>query len=274
MNWLTGMFGVEKPIIAMCHLQALPGDPAYDRAGGMAKVVDLAQRDLECLQEGGVDGVMFSNEFSLPYLTKVKPETTAAMARVIGEVRRAIRVPYGVNVLWDPIASIELAAATDAQFMREIVTGVYASDFGLWNTNVGETMRRRAALAPELRMLFNIVPEAASYLGSRNPVDIARSTVFNTRPDALCVSGLTAGVETDTQLMAQIKKAVPDTVVLCNTGCRVDNVERQLAVADGAVVGTAFKIDGRFENLVDPARVRDFMDKVKSIRRATGTAPA
>jgi uncharacterized protein len=274
MNWLSNMFGVQKPIIAMCHLQALPGDPAYDRAGGMTKVVDLAARDLECLQAGGVDGVMFSNEFSLPYLTKVKPETTAAMARVIGEIRRAIRVPYGVNVLWDPIASIELAAATDAQFMREIITGVYASDFGLWNTNVGETMRRRAALAPDLRMLFNIVPEAASYLGSRTSVDIARTTVFNNRPDALCVSGLTAGAETDTQLMAQIKKAVPGTAVLCNTGCRVDNVERQLKVADGAVVGTAFKIDGRFENLVDPARVREFMDKVKSIRPAAAKAHA
>lgn len=268
MNWLSDMFGAPKPIIAMCHLQALPGDPAYDRAGGMAKVVELAARDLECLQAGGVDGVMFSNEFSLPYLTKVKPETTAAMARVIGELRRAIRVPFGVNVLWDPIASIELAAATDAQFMREIVTGVYASDFGLWNTNAGETMRRRAALAPELRMLFNIVPEAASYLGSRTSVDIARTTVFNNRPDALCVSGLTAGVETDTQLMSEIKKAVPDTIVLCNTGCRVDNIERQLKVADGAVVGTAFKVDGRFEKLVDPARVREFMDKVKSIRPA------
>jgi uncharacterized protein len=274
MNWLCDMFGTPKPIIAMCHLQALPGDPGYDRAGGMAKVVELAARDLEGLQAGGVDGVMFSNEFSLPYLTKVKPETTAAMARVIGELRRAIRVPYGVNVLWDPIASIELAAATDAQFMREIVTGVYASDFGLWNTNAGETMRRRAALAPDLRVLFNIVPEAASYLGSRTPVDIARTTVFNNRPDALCVSGLTAGAETDTQLMAEIKKAVPDTIVLCNTGCRVDNVERQLKVADGAVVGTAFKADGRFDNLVDPARVREFMDKVKSIRPAAAKAPA
>ena len=266
MTWLKDMFGVEKPIIAMCHLQALPGDPSFDRAGGMAKVVDLALHDLRHLQDGGVDGVMFSNEFSLPYLTKVRPETTAAMARVIGEIRRDITVPFGVNVLWDPIASIDLAAATGALFVREIITGVYASDFGLWNTNVGETVRHRAALAPELRLLYNIVPEAAAYLGTRSPVDIARTTVFNNGPDALCVSGLTAGAETDTQVMSQIKAAVPDTVVLCNTGCRIDNIERQLAVADGAVVGTTFKVDGRFANLVDPARVRAFMAKVRSLR--------
>ena len=266
MTWLKQTFGVEKPIIAMCHLQALPGDPSYDRVGGMAKVVELALHDLVHLQQGGVDAVMFSNEFSLPYLTKVLTETTAAMARVIGEIKHRITVPFGVNVLWDPIASIDLAAATDAIFMREIITGVYASDFGLWNTAVGETIRHKMHLAPNLRMLFNIVPEAASYLGTRTVADIARSTVFNNRPDALCVSGLTAGAETDTQVLTQVKSAVPDTIVFCNTGCRVDNIERQLEVSDGAVVATTFKVDGKFENLVDPARVRAFMDKVRAIR--------
>lgn len=266
MSWLEKMFGVRKPIIAMCHLQALPGDPHYDTGGGMRKVLDMALEDLTHLQEGGVDAVMFSNEFSLPYLTRVRPETTAAMARVIGELMPRIKVPFGVNVLWDPVASIDLAAATGAMFIREIISGVYASDFGLWNTNVGETIRHRARLAPDVRMLYNIVPEAASYLGNRDIVDIARSTVFNNRPDALCVSGLTAGVETDTQVLSSVKKAVPSTVVLCNTGCRIDNIERQLSVSDGAVVGSTFKYDGVFENQVDPVRVKAFMDKVKSLR--------
>ncbi|WP_319529675.1 BtpA/SgcQ family protein [uncultured Cohaesibacter sp.] len=269
MHWLKDTFQVEKPIIAMCHFQALPGDPEYDHKAGMSKVIDLALADLTRLQNGGVDAVMFSNEFSLPYLTKVKPETTAAMARVIGELMSEIKVPFGVNVLWDPIASIDLAAATGALFIREIMSGVYASDFGLWNTNVGETVRHKMRLAPDLKLLFNIVPEAASYLGNRTITDIARSTVFNNKPDALCVSGLTAGAETDSQILSSVKKAVPDTVVLCNTGCRVDNIERQLSISDGAVVGSTFKIDGVFENAVDEARVKEFMDKVKSIRSAT-----
>jgi uncharacterized protein len=266
MNWLNEVFGVKKPIIAMCHLQAMPGDPHYDAKAGMKNVIDKALQDLTNLQDGGVDAVMFSNEFSLPYLTKVRTETTAAMARVIGELMPSIKVPFGVNVLWDPIASIDLAAATGALFIREIISGVYASDFGLWNTAVGETVRHKARLAPDLRMLYNIVPEAASYLGNRTIIDIAKSTVFNNRPDALCVSGLTAGAETDTQILTTVKNAVPDTVLFCNTGCRLENIDRQLSVADGAVVGSTFKIDGKFENLVDPARVKAFMDKVKSLR--------
>ncbi|MNI67463.1 putative sgc region protein SgcQ [compost metagenome] len=115
-------------------------------------------------------------------------------------------------------------------------------------------------------MLFNIVPEASKYLADRDIVDIAKSTVFNNRPDALCVSGLTAGAETDSAVLSRVKKAVPETVVFCNTGCTVDTIERQLSIADGAVVGTTFKIDGKFDNLVDQKRVKAFMDKVKSIR--------
>ena len=146
----------------MCHFRALPGDPGYDTDGGMEKVVKLARRDFLALQEGGVDAVMFSNEFSLPYLRKVHPETTAAMARIIGELKRDIKIPYGVNVLWDPYASLDLAAATGALFIREIMSGVYASDFGLWDTNSGEVARHRTRLGlKKMKMLFNIVPEAA-----------------------------------------------------------------------------------------------------------------
>ncbi len=267
MGWMKELFQVEKPIIAMCHLQALPGDPNYDEAGGMDRVVSCARRDLLALQDGGVDGVMFSNEFSLPYLTRVEPITIAAMAEVIGELKEEIRIPYGVNCLWDPIASLDLAKATGGQFIREIISGVYASDFGLWNTNAGATARHRARIgAGNVRMLFNIVPEAAKYLGDRDIREIARSTEFNHQPDALCVSGLTAGSETDTQILKQVKDVVRHTPVLCNTGCNADNIARQLAVADGAVCATTFKVDGIFENAVDPARVKAFMDRVKEIR--------
>jgi membrane complex biogenesis BtpA family protein len=267
MSWLTDVFRVEKPVIAMCHFQALPGDPRYDREKGMAWVVEKARADLIALQNGGVDGVMFSNEFSLPYLTKVEPVTYTAMARIIGELKRIICIPYGVNVLWDPVASIDLAMAVDAYFVREIFTGVYASDFGIWNTNCGEAVRHQHRIgAQNVKLLFNIVPEAAVYMGNRKIEDIARSTVFNNHPDALCVSGLTAGAETDTSILKSVKAVAGDTPVFANTGVRLSNVEVQLAVADGAVTGTAFKKDGDFFNPVDEGRVKEFMDKVKELR--------
>ena len=268
MSWLTDIFKVKKPVIAMCHFQALPGDPRYDHEKGMVWVMEKARSDLLALQKGGVDAVMFSNEFSLPYLTKVEPVTYTAMARIIGELKKDITIPYGVNVLWDPAASIDLAMATDASFVREIFTGVYASDFGIWNTNCGEVIRHQYQIgAQKVKLLFNIVPEAAVYMGDRKIEDIARSTVFNDLPDALCVSGLTAGAATDTSILMKVKEAVPDTPIFVNTGVRLANVEEQLAVADGAVTGTTFKKDGAFFNPVDEERVKAFMDKVKEFRK-------
>ena len=267
MQWITDLFGTKKPIVAMCHLRALPGDPHYDAAGGMDHVVDMARKDLAALTAGGVDAVMFSNEFSLPYLRKVRPETTAAMARVIGELMGDIKIPFGVNVLWDPYASLDLAAATGALFIREIMSGVYASDYGLWDTDSGAIARHRTALnLPNVKMFYNIVPEAARYLADRGIAEIAKTTVFNNRPDVICVSGIMAGETTDDAILKTVKDAVPDTAVFANTGCKTETIARILSVADGAVVGTAFKKDGVFENFVDANRVTAFMDAVRRTR--------
>jgi membrane complex biogenesis BtpA family protein len=268
-TWVKEVFGTEKPIIGMCHMRAMPGDPGYDAGRGLEWVFDAARSDLMALQAGGIDAVMFSNEFSLPYLTKVETITVACMASVIAELKPFIKVPLGVNVLWDPGASIDLAMATGALFVREIFTGVYGSDFGLWNTNAGEVIRhRRAVAADHVRLLFNIVPEAAVYLGNRDVADIARSTVFNAQPDALCVSGLTAGVEASAQTLRLVKEAVPETPVFANTGVRLDNVAELLPLADGAIVGTAFKTDGYTWNPVEAERVRAIMQEVKQLRKA------
>ena len=267
MSWLKEVIGTEKAIIAMCHMQAMPGDPGYDGQKGMDWVIKKMYDDLIALQNGGVDSVMFSNEFSLPYMTKVDTITVASMATAIGELKRYIKIPFGVNVLWDGEKTLDLAKACGADFVREIYSGVYASDFGMWNTDFGRVARHRKSIdAGNVKLIFNILPDAAKYLADRDIVEIAKSTVFNCKADALCVSGLTAGSETNSQILKRVKDTVPDTVVLANTGCRPDTIEAQLSVADGAVVGTTFKVDGKFENGVDEKRVREFMSIVKKFR--------
>jgi membrane complex biogenesis BtpA family protein len=266
-SWIHDLFGVEKPIIGMCHLYAMPGDPKFNQEKGMEWVVDCGRKDLLALQNGGVDAVMFSNEFSLPYLTEVPTVTVAAMARVITELKPEIKIPFGVNVLWDPTASLDLAVTVDARFVREIFTGAYASDFGIWNTNCGRVVRHQYEIgARDVRLLFNIVPESASYLSERKIADIARSTVFNTEPDALCVSGLTAGSVTSSDVLLAVKEAVPEVPVFANTGVKLENVSQQLSIADGAVVGSTFKESGNTWNPVDEVRVRDFMNAVFELR--------
>ena len=266
-NWLNEVFDAPKPVIGMCHLPALPGDPGYDAVGGMDKILAHARREIGSLQDGGIDGILISNEFSLPYLTQTEPITAVAMARVIGEIRSELQVPFGVNVLWDAVASIDLAMATGASFVREVFTGVYASDFGMWNTDVGRAARHRVRVGAQgVRLLYNIVPEGATYVATREIDRMTRSTVFNGAPDGLCVSGLTAGAGTDTPTLRTVKENAGDVPVFVNTGVRPDTVAESLQYADAAIVGTWFKRDGKFANDVEAARVAELMGVVRELR--------
>jgi hypothetical protein len=258
---------LHKPIVAMVHFLPLPGASAYDAAGGMARIRDAALRDIEALQQGGVDAVMFGNEGDRPYRTKAAASGLAAMAALVGELKAALSVPFGVNYLWDPVATVQLAAATGASFAREIFTGVYASDMGLWAPDAAAALEERARLGrPDLTLIFNINAEFAAPLDSRPIETRAKSAVFSSLADVVAVSGGMTGEGVQMSDLARAKQAVGNTPVFANTGVRIETVRDILQVADGCVVGTHFKQGGDTWAPVDPQRVKRFMDFVRSIR--------
>lgn len=186
--WTQEMFGVEKPIIALLHLDALPGDPGY--CGSMDTVLEHARQDLVALQNGGVDGILFANEFSLPY----QPVADVAVISAMGLYHRR-SAPADPGALWrqcgqDPIATIDLAAATGARFARSCFSGAYMGEYGLYTSNSGEAVRHRKALEiPDMKLLFKVNPEADSYLVQRDIQVVAKSIMFGGFADGLCVSG-------------------------------------------------------------------------------------
>ena len=170
----------------MVHLGALPGTPLYDEDGGLDGILKSAHKDLIALQDAGVDAVMFGNENDRPYEFNVDTASTASMAYIIGRLKDDIKIPFGVNVLWDPIATMALAAATGAAFVREIFTGTYASDMGFWAPNAGKALRYRKRLGIDnVITLFNVSAEFADSLDHRPLADRARSAVFSSIPLSL-----------------------------------------------------------------------------------------
>jgi membrane complex biogenesis BtpA family protein len=261
-------FGSRKPVIAMIHFAPLPGAPLYDRDGGMAKIVDLAAKDIEALQDGGIDAVMFGNEGDRPYILKASPQSLAAYGFAVGQLKELIKVPFGVNYLWDPVATVALAAASGAAFAREIFTGVYDSDMGLWEPDAATALRMRADLGrPDIALMYNINAEFAAPLGERSIAARAKSAVFSSLADVVLVSGPMTGEAVDAGNLKLAKDALKDTPVFANTGVNLDNVGDILRIGDGAIIGTHFKIDGNTWNAVDGARVKRFMDKVGKLRQ-------
>jgi membrane complex biogenesis BtpA family protein len=182
------------------------------------------------------------------------------MVRVVAELAPSDR-PFGVDFLWDPRAALAVAAATGASFIREVMTGTYESDMGLWNTDAAGILRERRRLnADRVGLFMNVTPEFASRPGSRSIGAVARSVVVSSLADAILVSGPMAGAELDMDVFQEIVESVQgDVPVIANTGVKSTTVKSFLELADGIIVGSDLKKDGYTWNAVDPARVERFM---------------
>lgn len=257
--------GIDKPLIAMAHVPPLPGTPLYDEKAGVDGLVAEVRRDTEILLAAGFDAVMFCNEGDRPYSLNAGLESAAVMARVVTECKPDDR-PFGVDFLWDARCAVAVAVATGASFMREVVTGVWESDMGLWNTDAATVLRERRRLdGNEVAIFMNITPEFASPIGTRTAAQSAKSAVVSSLADVILVSGAMAGAEPDVSVVADIRAAVPkDVPVLLNTGAKAATIAEYLKYADGCIVGSDLKVDGYTWNPVDPARAAAFISAARA----------
>lgn len=267
-TWLTDVFGNEKVAIGVVHLKALPSDPLYDEKKGIEGIFEIALHDVLALQGGGIDGLIFSNEFSFPYQTKVSMEIIATMAYIIGRLKPYITVPYGANVISDVDASISLNAAIGGQFMRGLFAGTFSGNLGLTDLEPGGFIRHRhnLGLDDKLKMVHYIVPESSKEIGGRDSIDIAKSAKFMNLPDAFGIVGEQAGKKIDMELMRRCRELWPEMVLFATTGVNIDSIEEIYKYADAAFIATHFKKDGIFENEIDEERVRRFMNVLKEYR--------
>ncbi|MDQ3532013.1 MAG: BtpA/SgcQ family protein [Actinomycetota bacterium] len=257
MTVLDDLFGKPKAIIAMAHFPPMPGQPLHDGRGGVQALLDAVGRDVAILAGSGVDAVLFCNEGDRPYRTRVGPEVPAVMTAVITELKSELTIPFGVDILWDPRSAIALAHAVGARFVREVFTGAYAGDFGLWNTEPAESLSyRRQIGADEVKLFFNVTAEFAAPIAPRDIGLTVRSAVISSLADAVCISGVTTGSDVDVGHLRQAKEAAGgDVAVISNTGVRPETVAEMLRVADGCIVGTSLKRDGDTWKEVEEARV-------------------
>ena len=266
---LREMFGVEKPIIGMVHLWPLPGAPGYT-GYGMETIVERALRDAKALVEGGVDGLIVENMWDLPYYVgrDVPPETIAAQAVAAREVVKAVDVPVGVNVIHNGgRVTLAIAVAAGADFIRVcLLTGARVWDTGELDRGcAAELLRARKSLGAEHIKIFADVDKKHSvpFPG----IDLATHIEWTEfyLADALIVSGKMTGAAPELEKVKRAKE-VAHRPVLLGSGTTAENIAQFLRYADGAIVGTALKVDGIAENPVDVERVKRYMEAARAAR--------
>lgn len=254
----------QKVIVGMLHLPPLPGSPRF--GGSMKEVIRRARMDLKALVQGGIDAILIENFGDTPYPVGVMPRISlVAMAYVVGVLAREIRRPFGINIQFNQFkAEVALAAVSGAAFIRvEGFVDNLLVDSG-WSPGCAASVTRyRAQWADSLEIWADVHVKEAIVLGGRPLVEAARAAA-SSLADALIITGGRTGEETPLEDL-QVVKASVSCPVLIGSGLNVNNAARLLQVADGAIVGTALKKDGKVGNPVDPDRVAALIRIARSL---------
>jgi uncharacterized protein len=251
------MFGKTCSIIGAVHVPPLPGSANY--SGSMDSVLAQALFDALTYKEEGVDGIIVENMHDLPYLKgRVDPETTAAMAIVSNAIKYETMLPMGVQILAGAnIEALGVALACDLEFIRvEGFVYAHVGDEGIHESCAAELSRRRKYLQAERIRIFADIKKKHSSHAITSDVsleDTAKAAEFF-RADAVVVSGAFTG-EPPTAIEIKAVKQSVSCPVIVGSGITPENIRQFIPFADALIVGTSLKIDGRWQNAVDPKRV-------------------
>ena len=237
----------------MVHLGPLPGAPAF--GGSMRTVLERAHSDAQALAEAGYDGIMVENFGDAPFFADDVPKVSiAAMALAVAEVA-SVGLPTGVNVLRnDALGALAVAAATAASFIRvNVLSGMMYTDQGPIVGRAADIGRSRRELCPDTAILADVFVKHATPPAGLSLVDATNDLVERAGADAVVVSGAGTGSPTSLDDLRAVANH-SDLPVYVGSGATAATIAEILSVGDGAIVGSATKIDGIATNPVDPER--------------------
>lgn len=254
-----------KDLIAMIHLPALPGTPGHRLAP--AQVVERALAEATLYRAHGIHTVMIENMHDVPYTRAVGPEVPALMAVVGREIKR-LGLTCGVQVLAGcNKEALAVAHAAGLDFVRaEGFVFAHVGDEGVIDACAGELLRYRKAIgADDVLVLADIKKKHSSHaltadLSLRDVADAAGFFLA----DGLVITGSSTGRPADPDDLAALEGL--DLPRFVGSGITAENLARYYPFADGFVVGTALKVDGRWQNGPDPARVDKLVAAFERLR--------
>ena len=262
----NALLSTARPIIGMVHLLPLPGAPHYQ--GSISDIYERAETEASILAAAGVDGIIVENFGDEPYLVgEPTPEQLALMAAVTYQVRRYSGIPTGVNIQFNAWqAEIAVAYACMADFVRaEVFVDTVISAQGMVPPCSAQITRYRSQIgAQNILILADIQTKYTSNVMPQALSQSARDAVA-AGADALIVTGAATGQATPLDAVADVKQHV-NLPVLVGSGASLDNLDQVLAIADGAIVGSALKEDGLAQNMVSEGRAAAFMGKAALLR--------
>ncbi|MCA9294715.1 MAG: BtpA/SgcQ family protein [Phycisphaerales bacterium] len=271
MNATADIFGRERALLAMVHVDALPGTPRHD-GRSVATIAHRAADEARMLVEAGFDGVIVENMHDAPYLLRdVGSEIATAMTAVTLRVKDAIgATPLGVQVLAGAnMAALAVAHAAGAQFIRAegFVFSSIADEGLMARADAGPLLRYRKQIGAEgVRILADIKKKHSSHAITAD-VDLgetAHAAAFF-GADGLVITGIATGHATSLDDLRAARHATHLPIVV-GSGATPETLGALFEHAHAVIVGSWYKRDGLWSNAPDPARVKQLVTAANAAR--------
>lgn len=230
----------KNVIIGVIHLPPLLG---YKNFPGLKVALKNALSDLRAFEQGGVDGVIFENNYDIPHKAVVEAPVIGAMALLGKEIRGATKLPLGVNVLWnDYYASLSLAKLLNLQFIRiPVFVDRVKTEYGIIQGKPHEVRKLQSLVKADSVALFTDVHvKHAAVLSQQSIISSARLAIKN-NADAIIVTGKWTGKAPNLKELKTLRKSIGDFPILIGSGTDEGNIKSLFRYANGAIVSTSLK---------------------------------
>jgi uncharacterized protein len=272
---LKQIFHTSQPIIGVVHLLPLPTSARW--GGNLNAIIDRAEQEAVALISGGVNGIIIENFFDAPFpKNRVDPAVVSAMTAIVTRLMELVSVPIGINVLRnDSLSAMAIASCTGAAFIRvNVLSGVMATDQGLIEGCAHELLRYRRELGADVKIMADVLVKHAQPLSASDLTYAVRETIERGLADAVILSGLATGDPPSLEDLRLAKAAAGNIPTIVGSGASFKNISNLIQFADGVIVSSSLKRQGKIENSIDPIRVSQFVEAMhqdlasKSVQRA------
>ncbi|MGK7872488.1 MAG: photosystem I biogenesis protein BtpA [Xenococcaceae cyanobacterium] len=266
---LNQIFKSSNPIIGVVHLSPLPTSARW--GGNLKAVIERAEQEATALAAGGVDGIIVENFFDAPFAkNEVDPAVVSAMTLIVDRIMNLVVLPVGINVLRnDAKSAMAIATCVNAQFIRvNVLTGIMATDQGLIEGQAHQLLRYRRELGSEVGILADVLVKHARPLGTPNLTTAVQDTIERGLADAVILSGWATGSPPNLEDLELASAAAKGTPVFIGSGANWENISQLMQAADGVIVASSLKRQGKITEPIDPIRVSQFVEAARQIAAA------
>ena len=249
-------------IIGALHFPPLLGYPDFP---GFEVAYKNALSDLKAFSNGGVDAVIFENNYDISHQIMVNPETIVAMTYLGEKIKKQSTLPIGISTLWnDYKTSLSIAKTLGLKFIRiPVFVDRVRTSCGLVEPVYKQAVKYRQQLKANNVLLFTDIHVKHSKIISKYNLYQSAQMAIKNGSDALIITGNWTGQAPNIDELKKLKNSVGNFPIFIGSGADHKNIKTLLQYANGVIVSTSLK-EGRNKN--KEINVKSWQQRISKVK--------